>query len=59
MRERVRHDITLPFLLQPIVPDCAGGIKRLLDITLLQQTFLLRIVRPNTCQKICLQFEPN
>ena len=57
-RGAASHRIT-SFLLQPIVSHCACGVKRFLDIALLEQTFLLRIVRPNSGQEICLQFEPN
>ena len=57
MSKRIRHDITLRFALQSIVANCAGRSESFLDVALLEQSLLLRVVRPDSRQKICLQFQ--
>ena len=58
MREAVGHDITLRLLLQGIVADRGGGVKRVLDIALLEDLeALIGICGPDAGEAIGLQLD--
>ena len=57
MGERVGHDITLAFALQPVVADRAGGVQALFDVAFFQGIALaMRVVGPYAGEAVRLQF---
>ena len=57
MRKGIGHYTACSLFLQAVIANGIGGIQCFFNITRFNNAFCLCIVRPNTCQKIGLQFQ--
>ena len=56
MRKGIRHNPTGCLLLQSVITDCRGRIKRFLDVPGFQKIAgPIRVIGPNSGETVCLQ----